>query len=79
MTIATHDDVIRVFPGIQDHAILEILAMNATVNELEAALVLLTSDDKELLDIQHREGDQIHRLMNILNRSQIWPQDDRDE
>jgi len=78
MTIATHDDVIRVFPGIQDHAILEILAMKATVNELEAALVLLTSDDKELVDIQRREGDQIHRLMNILNRSQIGPQDDRD-
>lgn len=79
MTTATRDDIVRIFPGIQDHAALEILDMKATVNELEAALVQLTSDDKEIIDIQHREGDQIHRLVSILNQSQIVPQNDHDQ
>jgi len=79
MTTATRDDIVRIFPGIQDHAALEILDMRATVNELEAALVQLTSDDKEIIDIQHREGDQIHRLVSILNQAQIVPQNDHDQ
>lgn len=71
MTTASHDDILRVFPGIQDHAAVEILAMNATVDELEAALVVLTSDSQELVDIQQREGDQIHRLLSILNQAGV--------
>ncbi len=78
MNSATHEDIMRVFPDIEDHAAVEILAMKATVNELEAALVLLTSDDKDVIEIKRREGDQIHRLMNILNRAQIAPQSGRD-
>lgn len=73
MTIATHDDILHVFPGIQDHAAVEILDMKATVDELEAALVMLTSDDKGLIDIRRREGDQIHRLLNILNQAGVQP------
>ena len=71
MTIATHDDILRVFPDIQDHAAVEILALQATVDELEAALVVLTSDSKELVDIKQREGGQIHRLLSILNQANV--------
>jgi len=76
MSTATHDDILRVFPGIQDHAVLEILAMKATLPELEAAMMLLTSDDEQLIAIGQREGGQIHRLLNILNQSGIGPEDD---
>ena len=78
MSIATHDDIVRMFPGIEDHTVLEILTMKATVDELDAALMQLTSDDKELIEISQREGGQIHRLLNILNQAEIRPQDDRD-
>ena len=78
MTIATHQDILSVLPGIQDHAVVEILEMKATVDELEAALAAITSDDKDLVEVKQREGGQIHRLMNILNRSGIAPVQDRD-
>lgn len=78
MSIATHKDIVQVFPGIQDHAAVEILEMQATVDELEAALAVLTSDDKDLIDIKQREGGQIHRLLNILNQADIQAVLDRD-
>lgn len=78
MSIATHKDIVQVFPGIQDHAAVEILDMQATVDELEAALAVLTSDDKDLIDIKQREGGQIHRLLNILNQADIQAVLDRD-
>ena len=78
MGIATHRDIQRVFPGIQDHAAVEILDMQASVDELEAALVLLTSDAEDVIDIKRREGDQIHRLLTILNQAGIQAAPDRD-
>ena len=36
MTTATQNDIVRLLLGIQDHTVLEILAMEATVAELEA-------------------------------------------
>jgi len=78
MTIATHKDILSVFPGIQDHAAVEILDMKATVDELEAALAVITSDDKGLVEVKQREGGQIHRLLNILNQAGVAPVQDRD-
>jgi hypothetical protein len=78
MNIATQKDILGAFPEIQDHAVVEILDMNATVDELEAALVILTSDEKELIEIKLREGDQIHRLLNILNQAGVQAAADRD-
>jgi hypothetical protein len=52
--------------------------MQASVDELEAALVLLTSDAEDVIDIKRREGDQIHRLLNILNQAGIQAAPDRD-
>lgn len=78
MTIATVDDIARVFPGIQDHTVLEILATQPTVDELEAALLLLTNDDEGLIEIKQRESAQLNRLLEILNQSEIRPRTDRD-
>ncbi len=71
MTTATRKDIVDVFPDLEDHAVVEILGMEATVEDLEAALAALSGDDKDLVDVQHREGTQIHRLMNILYRAGV--------
>jgi hypothetical protein len=78
MTIAKVDDIARVFPGIQDHTVLELLAAQPTVDELEAALLLLTDDDEGLIEIKQRESAQLNRLLEILNQSEIRSRTDRD-
>jgi hypothetical protein len=78
MTTVTHDEIVRLCPGIEDHTALEILDTKATVGELEAALQLLQDSDEGLIDIKQREGDQINRLLDIFGRSEIRPLDDRD-
>ena len=78
MSIATRKDVLSVFPDIQDHAVVEIMALNATIDDLEAALVILTSEDKNLIEIKRREGGQIHQLMNILNQAAVLAAADRE-
>ena len=78
MTTVTHDEIVRLFPGIQDHTALEILDMKATVGELEAVSLLLQNADEGLVDIKQREGDQINRLLNILSNSEIRPGEEGD-
>lgn len=78
MNTATHNDVVRLYPGLSDHAVVEILAMEAEVAELEAAMALLDGDDKDLVEIRRREGDRINRLLNILSQSDIEARQDRD-
>ena len=75
---ATHDDIVRLCPGIQDHTAVEILHTGASVREFEAAMQLLHCADEGLMDIRRREGDRIDRLLYILARSEIRPQDDSD-
>ena len=71
MATATHEQIVRIFPGIQDHTVLEILATRATVGDLEAASLLLQDADEGLVDVRRREGDRINRLLDILARSEI--------
>ena len=78
MTTVTHDDIVRLFPGIQDHTALEILDTKATVGELEAASLLLQNADEGLIDIKQQEGDQINRLLDILGSSEIRPGEEGD-
>ena len=78
MKIATREDVIAVFPDLQDHAVVEILDMKASVEDLEAALGLLMSDDKDLIEVRQRDGGKIHRLLNILNLAGAQEALDRD-
>jgi hypothetical protein len=76
MTSATHDDVIRLFPGMQDHTVLAVLATGATVDELDAAMLLLQDTDEGLIAIRHQEGSRIDLLLEILQESEIRPRDD---
>ena len=78
MTTATHDDIVRLFPGVQDHAVLEILATKATVDDLEAASLMLQDADEGLIDAKQRQGDRLNILVGILANSEIQPPDDFD-
>ncbi len=78
MAIATHDDIVRLFPGMQDHTVVEIMAMEATVDELDAASLLLQDADEGLIGAKQRHGDRLSCLLGILANSEIRPREDRD-
>jgi len=76
MVTATHDDIVRLFPGMQDHTVLEILATEASVDELEATLLLLQDDDEALIAIKQRQGGRLNLLRGILANSEFQLRDD---
>lgn len=78
MITATHDDIIRLFPDIQDHAVVEILATKATLGELEAASLLLANQDNRLIDVEREASGQSPRVLEILANAEIMPVADRD-
>lgn len=78
MTNATHSQIVQLFPGIQDHSVLEILATRPTIEELEAAMLLLNNEDEGMIELKEREGDRLNRLLDVLRRSEIRRQEDRD-
>lgn len=78
MDIATREEVLRLFPTMQDHVVLEILAAGATVSELDAALLLLQGDDEGLIAFKRDNSSRLNQLIEILETSDVQPQDDRD-
>lgn len=76
MTIAKQDDIVRLLPGIQDHSIVELLAMQATLDELEAALQLLQDNDAGLIEIKRQKGDRVNLVCGILEHSDVQLPDD---
>ena len=78
MNTATQQDIIRLFPGIQDHTVVEILDTHATLGDIEAALALLQDADEGLIGVKQRHGDRINRVLDVLAASDYRP-DDFDE
>lgn len=78
MNTATHNDIVRLFPGIQDHTVVDVLAAEATVGELEATLRMLEDNDENLIEVKQEKGDRLNRLLGILANAQITPQDEID-
>ena len=79
MNIATHDDIVRLFPGIQDHTVVELLAVEATVDQLEAASSMLADQDEGLIDAKREMGSQLSRVLSILTQAEIMPRDGHDQ
>ena len=78
MNAATHKDVVRLFPGIQDHTVVEILDAHPTLGDVEAVLALMQDADEGLLGVKQRHGDRINRVLDILAASGYRP-DEPDE
>ena len=57
---------------------MEILATEATVDDLEAALLLLQGNDEGLIDIKQQKGRLLNRLLEIVANSEISLRDDFD-
>ena len=66
MDTATRQDIVRLFPGIQDHTVIEILDARATLGDIEAAVALLQDADEGLIGVQQRHGASINRVLDIL-------------
>lgn len=75
MNAATHKDIVRLFPGIQDHTVVEILGTRATLGDVEAALALLQDADEGLIGVRQRRGESINRILDILAASDYRPED----
>ena len=75
MDAATRQDITRVFPGVQDHAVVEILGAQATLGDIEAAAALLQDADEGLIGVKQRHGDRINRVLGILSASGFQPED----
>jgi hypothetical protein len=78
MNAATHNDIVRLFPGIQDHAVVEILDSHPTLGDVEAVLALLQDADEGLIGVKQRHGERINRVIDILAASGFRA-DDLDE
>jgi hypothetical protein len=75
MDAATRQDITRVFPGVQDHTVVEILDAHATLGDIEAAAALLQDADEGLIGVTQRHGDRINRVLDILAASDYRPDD----
>jgi hypothetical protein len=73
MDTATHQDIVRLFPGVQDHTVVEILDTKATLGDIEAAVALLQDADEGLIGVKQRHGDRINRVLDILAASDLRP------
>ena len=78
MDEATRQDIARVFPGVQDHAVVEILGAQATLGDIEAAAALLQDADEGLIGVKQRHGERINRVLDILAASDYRPDDPDD-
>ena len=78
MDTATRQDIVRLFPGIQDHTVIEILDTQATLGDIEAAVALLQDADEGLIGVGQRHGDRINRVLDILAASDLR-RDDLDD
>ena len=78
MDTATRKDIVRLFPGIQDHTVVEILGTSATLGDIEAAVALLQDADEGLIGARQRHGDRINRVLDILAASDLRPDDIED-
>jgi hypothetical protein len=75
MDTATRQDIVRLFPGIQDHTVIEILETQATLGDIEAAVALLQDADEGLIGARQRHGDRINRVLDILAASGLRSDD----
>jgi hypothetical protein len=79
MDTVTQQDIVRLFPGIQDHTVVEILGTKATLGDIEAAVALLQDADEGLIGIKQRHGDRINRVLDILAASDFRREDPDDQ
>lgn len=76
MATVTAADVVRVFPGIEDHVVLEVLASRPTLGDLEAASQMLADQDEALVDADPVRRARAAGLVDILATAGVGMPDD---
>jgi hypothetical protein len=75
MATATREEILRLFPGLPEHAVLALIDANATVAELDAAMLSLQGDDDAIIEFRRRDGTRLERLLAILSEAGIEPEE----
>jgi hypothetical protein len=78
MSSVNASDVTRLFPGIEDHTVVEVLASKPTLADLEAASQLLADQDEGMEDADSALRERVSGLVAILAAAGLTaPADDR--
>ncbi len=78
MSTASYQDVERLFPGIPDHAVVQLLTLKASIGELESAALLLADQDEGLIDARREAGAKLTSILHVLTSAELTPEADRD-
>lgn len=64
----THDDVVRLFGGLEDHTVAEILATGASYEELEEAAAWLAQEDDVMGEMERPLTGAAGRVYELVSR-----------
>lgn len=76
MNRVTARDVTRLFPGIEDHTVLEVLASRPTLGDLEAAAQMLADQDEGLVDADPALRERAAGLVRMLSTAGLVAAED---
>jgi hypothetical protein len=63
---ANRDDIVRMFGDVEDEAVVEVLGLEPTIDELEQAYVSLEGEGDRLSRAGHPQSERIGRMIDIL-------------
>jgi hypothetical protein len=69
----TSREILRLFPDLQAHTVVELQATGASADDLEVALQLLNASDEPLVEAGRREDPTVHRVLSVLSQADIDP------
>lgn len=75
MATATRKEILRLFPGLPEHAVLALIDAKATSAELDAAMLSLQGDDDAIIEFRRRDGARLEHLLGILSAAGIEPEE----
>lgn len=74
----TPNQILRLFPDLQAHTVVELQEIGASADDLEVALQLLNASDEPLVEAGRREDPTVHRVLSVLSQADIDPFGDQD-
>lgn len=76
-TQVSHEQIAELFPGIEDHTVVEIMETGATLDDLEAAFQWLQSGDEPAFAARRQDSSRFNRLLGVLTEARVQPAQDR--
>lgn len=76
---ATRQDITRLFRGVDEHTILELLRIEPSVSDLEAALLVMQGDDESLYGMAESRRQAAAQLASTLEQAGFRAGGDEDD